>query len=61
MKRGVPARLSGRLTAITEIKCPDSLEAMRVHLGFLVTGLGIVRAVGREEADNIIEIGLIRY
>lgn len=61
MKRGIPARLRARLTAIADIKRPDSLEAMGVDLGFLVAGLGIVRAVSREEADNIIEVGLMRY
>lgn len=61
VKRVSPARLRARLTAIAEIKRPDSLEAMSVNLGFLVAGLGIVRAVGWEEADNIIEVGLITY
>jgi hypothetical protein len=46
--------------AITEIKCPDSLETMRIHLGFLVVGLGVVRAVGWEKTDDVVEVGLVR-
>ena len=45
--------------AITEIKCPDSLEAMRIYLGFLVVGLGVVRTVGWEKTDDIVEVGLV--
>lgn len=58
----VSARLISSLItiAITAIKCPDSLEAMGIHLGLLVVGLGVVRAVGWEEADDIVEVGLIR-
>jgi alanine-alpha-ketoisovalerate/valine-pyruvate aminotransferase len=46
--------------AIAEIKCPNSLEAMRVHLGFLVVGLGVVRAVDWEKTDGVVEVGLDR-
>lgn len=63
-----PSRVKGAITAllksslititITKIKCPDSLEAMRIYLGFLVIGLGVIRAVGWEETDDIIEVGL---
>jgi hypothetical protein len=63
VKGAAAARLISSLTtiAITATKCPDSLEAMRIHLGLLVVGLGIVRAVGREETDDIVEVGLERY
>lgn len=61
MKGPVVARLISRLitVAITEMKCPDSLEAMRIHLGFLVAGLGVVRTVGWKKTDNIVEVGLV--
>lgn len=32
---------------------------MRIHLGFLVVGLGVVRAVGWEETDDVVEVGLV--
>lgn len=47
-------------TATTAIKCPDGLEAMRIHLGFLDVGLGVVRAIGWEETDDVVEVGLAR-
>lgn len=66
-----PSRVKGAVAAglmssslttitITEIKRPDSLEAMRIHLGFLVVGLGVVRAVGREKTDDVVKVGLAR-
>lgn len=62
MKGAVASRLISSLItiAITEIKCPDSLEAMRIHLGFLVVGLGVVRSVGWEKTDDVVEVGLAR-
>lgn len=62
VKGAVSARLVSSLItiAIAAIKCPDCLEAMRIHLGFLVVGLGVVRAVGREETDDVVEVGLVR-
>jgi len=61
VKGPVVARLISRLTtvAITEMKCPDRLEAMRIHLGFLVVGLGVVRAVGWKKTNDIVEVGLV--
>lgn len=61
VKGAVAARLISSLITIarTEIKCPDSLEAMRIHLGFLVVGLGVVRAVGWEKTDDVVEEGLV--
>lgn len=47
--------------AITATKCPDSPEAIRIHLGFLVVGLGVVRAVDWEYTDDVIEVGLVGY
>lgn len=34
---------------------------MRIHLGFLVVGLGVVRAFRWEETDDVVEVGLARY
>jgi hypothetical protein len=34
---------------------------MRIHLGFLVVGLGVVRAVGREKTDDVVKVGLARW
>ena len=44
MKRAVAARPFGGLITIAsaEIKCPNSLETMCIHLSFLKVGLGIV-------------------
>lgn len=60
VKGAVAARLISSLIIIarTEVKCPDSLEAMRIHLGFLVAGLGVVRAVGCKKTDDVVEVGL---
>jgi hypothetical protein len=65
-----PSRVEGVVAArwiinltgimITKIECPDRLEAMRIHLGFLVVGLCVIRAVGREETDDVVEVGLVR-
>jgi hypothetical protein len=62
VKGTVTARLMSSLTtiAITEIKGPDSLEAMRIHLRFLIVGLGVVRAGGWEETDDVVEVSLVR-
>lgn len=64
-----PSRVKGAVVArsitslstitITQIKCPDGLVAMRIHLGFLVVGLGVVRACGWEETDDVVEVGLV--
>lgn len=62
MNGAFTALLKSSLITITrtEIKCPDSLEAMRIYLGFLVIGLGVIRAAGWEETDDIIKVGLAR-
>lgn len=62
MKGAVAARLISSLitTARIEMKRPDSLKAMRIHLGFLVVGLSVIRAVGWEKTDDVVEVGLVR-
>jgi hypothetical protein len=45
--------------AVANVKCPDGLEEMRIHLSFLVIGLEVVRAVGGEEADDVVEVSLV--
>ena len=48
-----------RLISLTDIKSPNSLEAMRIDLSLLVISLSIVRAISREEADDIIKVSLL--
>lgn len=50
---------AGAVANLVDVKCPDGLEEMRIHLSFLVIGLEVVRAVGGEEADDVVEVSLV--